>query len=853
MLKIKRLTVNGIDNGTVTDEVNPRFAFSLISDVAGVSLDSAEFTLSNGWKKQVNDETGTRYDGEPLKPYSEYELKVFVKSTKGETAESSTFFKTAKLGEGFFGKWITDGSYVFKEKKVSPKVMTFNKKLTVDKEIKKAVIYSTALGIYNLFINGERVGKDYFAPGFTSYKKNLQYQFYDITSKLKKENEITVNVAGGWAVGKFTYCKRNRIYANRQAFLADIRVEYTDGTVEIFGTDESWRVTEDLKYLAADFYDGEVFDARITEKDVSFKSATVEKVKINPKMQVTYGILPTLSEEFSPINVFKAKNGETVYDFGQNFAGVVSIKANVESGRKIKIRHAEIMMNGDLFVQPLRSAKQTIEYISDGKSEEYTPEFTYMGFRYVGVSGAESGEIIIKANALYSNLERTGDFTCSDERLNKLQQNIIWSTKSNFIDIPIDCPQRDERMGWTGDIALFSRTASYNFDTSNFYAKWLKDLRADQKKGGAVPIIIPYVMFPSNLESVFIMPVDHWGDACILVPWAEYLARGDVNVLKDNYDAMKKYLKACKFFAGLFSVGGHRRIWSLGHHYGDWCAPGIGLFGWMGRGKWTATACFYNSLNIVSKIAEILGNKSDAEYYTKLKEETGRAYEKYFTDGKGKLKKEFQTGYVLPLYYGVFKKENKLRGAANLKALVENNNYNIGTGFPGTPYILFALSDGGQADAAYKMLLNEGCPSWLHQVKAGATTIWERWDALRDDGTSNTGESDGTHGMISFNHYANGAVGDFLYRRTLGIEAVTGGYKEFSVKPVLGGGITFAEGYVETPYGRIEVKWKIEKDVFRISVSVPVSAHGKVTLPNGDEFDVSSGKHEFDCKIEKSL
>ena len=406
MLKITKITVDGLKADAITDEKNPYFAFSLGCDKDGAALKKAVLTLSNGWEKEVFDETGTVYDGEALKPYSEYELTVSAELYDGEKATSSVKFRTAKYGEGFKGKWITDGSYIFKEKKVSPKVMTFKKVIEVGKKIKCAQIFSTALGIYNLILNGKKVGEDFFAPGFTSYKKNMQYQVYDLTGALKEKNELLVNVAGGWAVGKFTYCKRNRVFAKRQAFIADIVLEYEDGSQEIIGTDESWLVAEDFKYLSADFYDGEIFDARISEKDVDFKPAAIEKIKITPDMRVTYGVLSQKVEEMSPVKIFKAKNGETVYDFGQNFAGIVSFKTTAESGRKITIRHAEIMMNGDLFTVPLRSAKQTIEYISDGKGEEYIPEFTYMGFRFIGVSGAAEDEISLKAHALYSPMER---------------------------------------------------------------------------------------------------------------------------------------------------------------------------------------------------------------------------------------------------------------------------------------------------------------------------------------------------------------------------------------------------------------------------------------------------------------
>lgn len=850
MLEIKRFAIEGVEEGSVTDNPNPVISFSLVADGKGVALTKATISL-NGWTFDTVTQTGIKYGGAPLKPYTDYTVSLAVIDNRGETAYAERTFTTGKMDSLWQAKWITDKTYRFKEKKASPKVMAFRKNFETEKEVKKAVIYSAALGIYEINLNGVKVGSDYFAPGFTQYKKNMQYQRYDITDSVKKENEIKVYVAGGWAVGKFTMCLRNRVFAKRQALLAEIAVEYVDGDKEIIVTDESWSVTTDSPFVLADFYDGETYDATFSDERAVWKQAAAEKVKIKPDLKVTYGVLPQKHESFVPIAVQKSADGEIVYDFGQNMAGVIEAEIDGESGNKVVFRHAEILMDGKLFTKPLRDAKCTVTYICGGGKEKYSPRFTYMGFRYVGVKGIAEENINIKAVAIYSGMDVTGEFFCSNAKLNRLQQNIIWSAKSNFVDIPTDCCQRAERMGWTGDIALFGRTAAFNFDTSRFYGKWLKDLLADQKRTGGVPMTVPNVVFPSNYESVFTMAVDHWGDACILVPWAEYLARGDKSVLEENYPAMKKYLKACKFWAELFSFGYRRRIWKLGHHYGDWLAPNIGLLGWMHRGKWTATACFANSCGIVSEIADILGNEKDKAYYFKLKTQTAYAYKKAFTDGKGKLKKEFQTGYVLPLYYGIFDGAEKIAAADNLAVLVKNNGYNIATGFPGTPYILFALADNGHVYDAYKMLLNESCPSWLHQVNAGGTTIWERWDALRDDGTSNTGSDDGTKGMISFNHYANGSVGDFMYRRILGIETLEAGYKRFRVRPMIGGGIENARGKVVCPYGEIRVEWQIKDGNFNIGIKVPVSTECLLELPDGSERVFGSGDYEYTCTIRK--
>ena len=533
---------------------------------------------------------------------------------------------------------------------------------------------------------------------------------------------------------------------------------------------------------------------------------------------------------------------------GRTLAGVVSARIKGQKGQTVVFRHAEICKeDGELFTELLRSAKATATYVCRDGEQEYSPRFTYMGFRYVGVSGIAEEDIELTALALYSDVEQIGEFSCSDGMLNRLQANIEWGSKSNFVDIPTDCPQRDERMGWTGDIALFSKTACFNFDMSRFLDKWLRDVKSEQKRGGGIPNTVPAqgYAFPATMP---VMAIDFWGDACVLVPWAEYLARGDESVLRSMYPTMKKYVRACRFWAGLGSFGKKRYIWNTPGvlHFGDWVAPGVPKMSqWQARRTWTATASLANTSGLLSKIAGILGETEDEKYYADLNAKVKDAYVSVLTDGKGKLLNEFQTAYVLPLEFGIFTEDTRRAAADNLAALVEKNGYCIGTGFPGTPYILFALADNGREDVAFKMLMNTKCPSWLYEVKAGGTTIWERWDALKEDGSSNTGAEDGTGGMVSFNHYASGSVGDFLYRRVAGIEPVEAGYKRFRVKPLVGGGLTGARASVRSPYGRIVSDWSTESGAFRLRVEVPVSTVCEVVLPDGRCETVGSGKYEF--------
>lgn len=848
MLKIVKLTVENLTNGCVTDDRTPRFSFTLESDHTQVELHHAVIRI-NEWEKITTDQVAIPYAGPALLPFTTYRVRVEAFDNCGESATSETTFDTGRFDTPWNAQWITHGGYRFTAKKESPLPMVFRKQLSVTKTISSAKLFSTALGIYEFEINGKKVGKDYFAPGFTSYKHHLQYQVYDVTSMLTVSNQLTAIVAGGWAVGKFTFNLRNRIFAPRQALLAELRITYTDGTIDIIGTDTSWQVTLQGNVQSADFYDGEHYDATVNLNDLSWVPAHRETIKLKPQLIATYGSLVQSHEVFHPV-LIKHINGTLIYDMGQNFSGVIDVTLNVARGTRVVFRHAEMLKDGQLFTAPLRTAKAQVTYIAQGiPNETYSPRFTYMGFRYVSVEGVEESAFHFTGRALYSDIETIGHFECSNERLNQLQNAIVWSTKSNFVDIPTDCPQRDERMGWTGDIALFAPTALFNFNSSRFLDKWLRDLKLEQKKTGGIPVTIPHVVFPSNLESVFTMAIDHWGDACILVPWAHYQATGDRQFLETLYPVMQRYLKACRFWAELFSIGQHRRIWSLGHHYGDWVAYGIGLMGWMKRGKWTATASLAHSAGIVAEISTLLGYHQEASYYNRLRQETANAYLNVFTNRQGQLKNEFQTGYVLPLNYGIFQGSEQGAAAQHLSRLVNDAQHTIRTGFPGTPGILFALADNGHVDDAFKMLLNEACPSWLHMMKSGGTTMWERFDAFQDENHFNIGQDDGTHGMVSFNHYANGAVGSFLYRRIAGIEMTEPGYKKSRIAPLLGGNLTSATGRIQTSYGLLSSQWTATTTHFLLSIQVPVGTQCEVVLPNQERHLVGSGSYDFACSL----
>ena len=849
MLEITRLTVEHLTADCVTDCPAPHIAFAVRSDRNGAQLTDAELTVGDWSAKVTGDgQTGTTYKGPALLPFTTYSVQLAAKDDEGETAAASMTFETGRMETPWKGQWITDGDYHFTEAKVSPVPMVFRREITTDKPIARARLYATAMGVYEVELNGKKLGDRYFAPGFTSYKSYLQYQTYDVTPFMTGHDTLTATVAGGWAVGSFVFTRKNRVTADRQALLAELRIEYEDGSVEVIGTDSSWQVTEDGPVRMADIYDGETYDA--TKETTGWHNAAPETLKITPAITAEYGAPVKAHEVMHPVAVTTAKDGEVIYDFGQNFAGVIHMKLNGKAGQVITVRHAEILNpDGTLNTTFLRTAKATATYTCRDGEQEYSPRFSYMGFRYAGVKGIDPKELEIEAVALYSDVAQHGGFHCSDEMLNKLQSNITWSAKSNFVDIPTDCPQRDERMGWTGDINVFAPTALYNFELSRFLEKWLRDVKAEQLPTGGLPNTVPVqgYGFPATMPE---MAVDWWGDACVNVPWALYEATGNVDILRAMYPTMQKYVKACRFWAG-FGIGKHRYIWHTPAvlHFGDWVAPDVPKMSqWQGRSKYTATASLCNTSGRLAKIARLLGKDEDAVQYETLSAKVADAYCSILTDGSGKAKDEFQTAYVLPLYLNMFPENVKAKAAEKLVKLVEKNDYKIGTGFPGTPYILFALADSGHADTAFKMLLNTQCPSWLYEVRVGATTVWERWDGLDENGECPIGD-DGTDQMISYNHYASGAVGAFLYRRVLGVEPVLPGYKLFKFAPLVGGGLTEADGTVGTPYGEIKAAWHIENDEMTAEITVPMGTACTVTLPGGVEQNLSSGSYTLTARV----
>lgn len=836
MFEISGIRIEHALAPVITDNRHPRFSYTINCDRRDSSLRSARIRV-NGWEADAKDQLNLVYQGPELKPFSEYSIELEAESCFGESASLTTSFSTGRLGQSWNAKWISDPALHTKSP-VSPAPLVFRRRFTSKQSITRICVFATAMGIYDLYLDGKRINDDYFSPGFTNYAADLQYTVNELKGICAGEHEFKAVVASGWACGRTTHVdntarSRSMLSADRPSLLCELRFEYEDGSLETIGTDESFEVSQDGPLRFADWFDGEVFDARRNSEDMNWSFAREEKIRLRPRISVRYGLPVTAHEAFAPAVWIETPSGELIADFGQNIAGVVSFSINAENGQEIVFRHAEALENGELYIQNLRSAKQQLRYICKDGLQSYSPRFTYMGFRYVGIRGIKRENIELKAIAVYSDLEDIGSFRCSNDDLNRLQSNLKWSGKDNFVDIPTDCPQRDERQGWTGDIALFSPTACFNFNMDRFLEKWLQDLKTEQNAMGSIPFVIP-----SRKGVTPVITTSCWGDSCILVPWALYCASGDRSILERQYNSMKRYLGDVRRWAALsVFFHGSPYILKLPFQFGDWCAPYGSVPDWLAKGPWTGTAYFFRSAKILSRIAAILGKANDSRRYNALAEKIRSAFLRVFTDGCGRIKNEFQTAYVLPLAFGLAEGEVRKTMAERLCTLVKENGMHVNTGFTATPFILFALCDAGYKEEACQMLLQETEPSWLYQIRHGATTMWEQWSSVQKDGSIK--ES-------SLNHYAYGAVGDFLYRRVCGLEPIEPGYRSFAVKPDACCGLSWAEISHKSPFGMIKVRWERNENCYRLYVTVPFGTTCRVTMPGGEEHTIGNGEYEFE-------
>jgi len=713
-------------------------------------------------------------------------------------------------------QWISPG---YEEDTLLRPCPIFKKEHPISKAIRSATVYITALGVYEAHINAQRVGNAYFTPGWTSYDKRIQYQEYDVKDLLKKgNNTITVTLGEGWYRGAFGGFMERDNYGKTAALLFQLNITYTDGTQEQILSDNSWLSTTG-PILHSDIYGGELYDARIQTTQWQGVQILTAPVAL---------LVPTTCEPvqkqtaLKPQRVFTAPNGEQIIDFGQNLAGWVRCVVHGKPGDTIRIAHAEMLDKaGNFYTGNLREALATDTYILKGTKEEILePHFTWHGFRYAKLEGYKANTTDFRAIPLHSALATTGAFSCSNPQLNQLQHNIEWSMKGNFLDIPTDCPQRSERLGWTGDAQVFFRTAAFNMHVQHFFAKWLQDLAADQRSDGSVPNIIPNLYRKLGRRS----GVAGWGDAATIIPWGLYWVYGDTATLRDQYPSMKAWVNY------ITSVS-KNDLWKA-NGYGDWYAPGDST------SLPYIDQCFWaHSTQLLINTANILGYTQDAEQYAALLQRIKTAFLTNYIDAETKAITNTQTAYVLALQLNMLPDSLQPKAASKLDSLVKANNNHLATGFLGTPYLLHTLSNYGYINTAFNLLNQDTYPSWLYAVKMGATTIWEKWDAVKPDSTVQA---------TSYNHYAYGAVGDWLYRVIAGIDAAAPGYKKITIRPHPGGGLTWVKASYKCPYGKIVSDWKLENGTLKMYVEIPSGTTATVYVPGREPVEVTAGNYNYE-------
>lgn len=712
-----------------------------------------------------------------------------------------------------------------------------------------ARLYATAHGVYEIELNGQRVGDDVLSPGWTVYGERLRYYTYDVTHLVRDgDNALGGWLGDGWYRGRLGWRGGFRnLFGTDASLLAQLELTYADSSTETVATDASWTAAVG-PIIASGIYDGETYDARLERTGWSspgYECAEWTPVAVGERDPATLvapqGPPVRCTEEVVPVAVLTTPSGKRVIDLGQNLTGRLRIRVSGAAGDTVTIRTAEVMQDGELYTRPLREAKSTDIYILSGADvEQWEPRFTFHGFRYAEIDGwpgdldaaVAAGDVV--ARVLHTDMERTGWFESSNPLVDRLHENVVWGMRSNFVDIPTDCPQRDERVGWTGDIQVFAPTASFLYDVSGMLSSWLKDVAVEQLPDGTVPWYVPVI--PAHERWTPIRPGAVWGDVAVLTPWVLYQRFGDVGVLEAQYGSAKKWVDLIE------RLSGDDHLWNTGFQLGDWLdptAPPHDPIDAKTDKYLVATAYAAWSTQHLALSAEVLGKHDDAARYSALATAIREAFAREYLLPDGTMTSDGQTAYSLALQFGLIPDEQRRDAAgARLTQLVAEAHNRIATGFAGVNLVSDALTRAGSLDTAYDLLLETESPSWLYAVTQGATTIWERWDSLLPDGTVNPGS------MTSFNHYALGSVADWLHRVVAGIEAAEPGYRTIRFRPRPGGGLTHASATHETPYGTASVAWELGDELV-VRVVVPTGSEGIVELPDGSATRVESGEHEF--------
>jgi alpha-L-rhamnosidase len=732
--------------------------------------------------------------------------------------------------------WVSPAAHEGGESRASPML---RRDFDLGGHIARARVYATSHGLYEMFINGHRVGDELMTPGWTSYNRRLQYQTYDVTGLLKTgRNAMGAVLGDGWYRGVIGFAGAHDRYGSRLALLCQLEVTYEDGHREIIGSDARWK-TLPGPILNSQLYDGESYDARLERAGwnaAGYGDAGWSPVEVlaasKEALIASEGPAVRRINELVPIKIFTSPSGDRVVDLGQNMVGWARLKVKGPAGTVVTLRHAEVLdRSGNVYTDNLRSAKSIVRYTLSGKGTEiFEPHFTYQGFRFIAVSGypGKLARDSITGITLHSDMAVTGAFATSKPLIDQLQHNIRWGQKGNFFDVPTDCPQRDERLGWTGDAQVFAPTAAFNMDVDGFFSKWLKDLAADQLENGSIPFVVPDVLSSGDRP---IGGAAGWGDAATVIPWELYLAYGDKRVLEDQYVSMRRWVDYEQ------SRAGADEIWDGDTHFGDWLdffSIGTGSSFGSTSTDLIATAYFAHSTDILRRSALILGKDKDAARYGDSLGKIKTAFQRRFIAADGTVGAGTQTAYVLALDFDLVPDELRAAAAQKLAADVRVRGH-LTTGFLGTPKLLSVLTRFGYTDEAYLLLNREQFPSWLYPVKQGATTIWERWDGIKPDGTFQA------KGMNSFNHYAYGAVGNWMYQTIGGIniDPSAPGYEHFLIQVQPGGGFTHARAEHDSPYGAIRTDWILKDGRMILNVVIPANSGATLRVPRAQIADMT--------------
>ncbi|PRR84660.1 alpha-L-rhamnosidase [Clostridium luticellarii] len=880
-MKLINLKTSHRDNSIGLDKI-PYFSWMIESDEPDTYQSSYRIWVLNKQKEIVWDSTEIpsdqndyiKYEGAELQSCEKYIWKVEVTDNHGNSDDASGTFETAFLGPAFEGtgaKWISEANPVIKRDVGfgnQPRATYFRREFNLDEKPQNATIYVTSHGAYEFTLNKENVADRKLATEYSSFEKVLFYQNYNITDKINAgANVLDITVGDGW------YCSiKNMMKVELEdkyhALIYAIKFSFADDRCQWVYSDENTLCTNG-PIISSDLYGGEIYDARekVTDSGNWEKCVTRDFATDILRAQVSEGI--EIVETLSPENIYVSPKKETIIDFGQNIAGIVRVKTHLKAGEEIILDHFEVTDKAGNYFDSIidggdvgKGCEQRTKFISDGSEEVYEPHFTFQGFRYVKVTAPEGYEIKaedFEALALSTKKNTLGEFECSDDRINRLYKNTIWSQRSNMISIPTDCPQR-EKAGWTGDIAMYAKTALQNEDANAFLENWLISVEADQSENGAVPIVVPYnhiyvgtaKMLGKLCMNKGVVGSAGWGDAAVLVPWAMYEVSGNTDILEKQYKCMTgwaEYIINASKKRGSFSSRKYEKyLWNTGFHFGDWLIPSLSKKGYdmklimkavFGTKKLVAPIFGYNTISIMAETAKLLGKISDAKKYEELSKNMKNAIQHTMINSEGRVRREYMGIYVLLLAFDLVPENLVGKVGKHLVRMIDENDGCLDTGFLGTPYILDALCKSGHTDRAYKLLMHDKCPSWLYEVNKGATTIWESWFSYdkNDEPLS-----------ISFNHYAFGCVDDWMFRYIGGIFPTAPAYKTFDImvpKKIMLTGINHAKRSYISENGLIECEWKIDKDKLSMNVKVPCNTTARIHLWDGNVKTVGSGEYRF--------